>query len=341
MRFLTMELVEGQTPRPQLVARAACRWRACSSSAIALADALVAAHERGVVHRDLKPGERDGHARRAGEGARLRAGASSRRGRARVDATQAATVAAPLSSAGQVWAPCPTWRPSRCAARRWTRAPTCSPSASCSTSWPPGGGRSPGDSRADVSSAILRDAPEPLTQRARRPAGRPRAHRRAAAWRRTRASAFQTALDVRNELRRLQRALETRRAAPRSRPPTQVASIAVLPFVNRSASADDEYFSDGLADELLNVLAKIRGLRVAARTSSFQFKGKSDDLADDRPEAERRHRARGQRAQGGQPRAHLGAARRTSPTAPTCGPRPTTARSRTSSRCRTTSRSRW
>ncbi len=56
-------------------------------------------------------------------------------------------------------------------------------------------------------------------------------------------------------------------------------SIAVLAFANRSASADDEYFSDGLADELLNVLAKIQGLRVAARTSAFSFKGKSDDVA--------------------------------------------------------------
>ena len=56
-------------------------------------------------------------------------------------------------------------------------------------------------------------------------------------------------------------------------------SIAVLAFANRSASADDEYFSDGLADELLNVLAKIKGLRVAARTSAFSFKGENDDVA--------------------------------------------------------------
>ena len=57
-------------------------------------------------------------------------------------------------------------------------------------------------------------------------------------------------------------------------------SIAILAFANRSASADDEYFSDGLADELLNVLAKIRGLRVAARTSAFSFKGKSSTVAE-------------------------------------------------------------
>ena len=58
-----------------------------------------------------------------------------------------------------------------------------------------------------------------------------------------------------------------------------VASIAVLPFVNRSRTEDDEYFSEGLADEIRDMLAKIRGLKVAARTSSFRFKGAKDDLA--------------------------------------------------------------
>jgi TolB-like protein len=50
--------------------------------------------------------------------------------------------------------------------------------------------------------------------------------------------------------------------------------------VNRSANAEDEYFSDGLADELLNTLAKIKGLRVSARASSFHFKGKDVPLAE-------------------------------------------------------------
>jgi TolB-like protein/tetratricopeptide (TPR) repeat protein len=59
-----------------------------------------------------------------------------------------------------------------------------------------------------------------------------------------------------------------------------VASIAVLPFINRSPSADDEYFSDGLADELLNVLCKIKGLRVLARASSFRFKDRQAPLAE-------------------------------------------------------------
>ena len=55
-------------------------------------------------------------------------------------------------------------------------------------------------------------------------------------------------------------------------------SIAVLPFVNMSRDEENEYFADGLSEELLNVLAKIRGLRVASRTSAFSFKGTNVDI---------------------------------------------------------------
>jgi TolB-like protein/DNA-binding winged helix-turn-helix (wHTH) protein/tetratricopeptide (TPR) repeat protein len=55
-------------------------------------------------------------------------------------------------------------------------------------------------------------------------------------------------------------------------------SIAVLPFVNMSSDKEQEYFADGLAEELLELLAKTPGLHVIARTSSFSFKGKSDDI---------------------------------------------------------------
>jgi TolB-like protein/cytochrome c-type biogenesis protein CcmH/NrfG len=56
-------------------------------------------------------------------------------------------------------------------------------------------------------------------------------------------------------------------------------SIAVLPFVNMSDDAANEYFADGIAEELLNVLSKIRGLRVASHTSAFSFKGSKVDLS--------------------------------------------------------------
>ncbi len=57
-------------------------------------------------------------------------------------------------------------------------------------------------------------------------------------------------------------------------------SIAVLPFVNMSDDPDNEYFSDGISEELLNVLVKVEGLRVASRTSSFSFKGKDTSIPD-------------------------------------------------------------
>lgn len=66
--------------------------------------------------------------------------------------------------------------------------------------------------------------------------------------------------------------------APIEPGPATPASIAVLPFVNMSPDPDQEYFSDGLSEEILNLLAKINGLKVIGRTSSFAFKGKNEDL---------------------------------------------------------------
>ncbi len=57
-------------------------------------------------------------------------------------------------------------------------------------------------------------------------------------------------------------------------------SIAVLPFVDMSPDRDQEYFTDGVAEEIINALSKLEALRVASRTSSFAFKGKSEDIGE-------------------------------------------------------------
>src|SRR5437773_4997694 len=57
-------------------------------------------------------------------------------------------------------------------------------------------------------------------------------------------------------------------------------SIAVLPFVDLSPAKDQEYFCDGISEEILDALAKVEGLRVVARTSSFSFKAKNADVAE-------------------------------------------------------------
>ncbi|MCX7172873.1 MAG: winged helix-turn-helix domain-containing protein [Proteobacteria bacterium] len=60
--------------------------------------------------------------------------------------------------------------------------------------------------------------------------------------------------------------------------PEKTPSIAVLPFINLSDDVANEYFADGLSEELINVLSKIRGLRVVSRTSAFSFKGAKVDI---------------------------------------------------------------
>jgi TolB-like protein len=59
---------------------------------------------------------------------------------------------------------------------------------------------------------------------------------------------------------------------------SEAPSIAVLPFTDMSRERDQEYFCEGMAEEILNALTRIQGLRVAARTSSFRFKGQTEDV---------------------------------------------------------------
>ncbi len=74
---------------------------------------------------------------------------------------------------------------------------------------------------------------------------------------------------------------EPAESAPAATAPTVgQQSVAVLPFANMSDAVDSEYFSDGLAEEILNALAQIPGLRVPSRTSSFSFRGKQSDLKE-------------------------------------------------------------
>jgi serine/threonine-protein kinase len=81
---------------------------------------------------------------------------------------------------------------------------------------------------------------------------------------------FQTIADVKAALEELRaRPADAVQATP---------SIAVLPFANMSQNADDEFFSDGLAEEIINALVQVPGLKVIARTSAFAFKGKNDDI---------------------------------------------------------------
>ena len=118
-----------------------------------------------------------------------------------------------------------------------------------------------GSSMVDVLSAVVRDEPQPVQS----PPEMNRLVMRC--LRKVPAERYRTIAEVRLALEQIS-----------VKPIDQQPSVAVLPFVNISADKENEYFSDGLAGEILNLLANIPGLKVIARTSSFAFRGKEQDI---------------------------------------------------------------
>jgi eukaryotic-like serine/threonine-protein kinase len=122
-----------------------------------------------------------------------------------------------------------------------------------------------GDSMVDVLSAVVRDEPRPLRSSPEIARLVMRCLRKVPSERYRMMAEINAALETILDKRLDKRA-------------EQQPSIAVLPFANMSADKENEYFSDGLAEEILNLLAKIPGLKVIARTSSFAFRGKEQDI---------------------------------------------------------------
>jgi len=276
IRFLTMELVDGQ-PLSSVIAPGGLPVPRVLELSIPLADALAAAHERGVIHRDLKPGNvmvtRDGRVKVLDFGlAKMVAREDSALLR---NAT--ATQELPISREGEVQGTIQYMAPEQLRGEAVDARSDLFALGIILCELTTGMRPFRGATAVDIASSILRDTPEPLRRlRTDIPGDLEQIVNRC--LEKTSAQRAQSALDISNALRVVQRTLE--RGALENVSREGVASIAVLPFVNRSRDEDDEYFSDGLADELLHVLANIRGLRVAARTSAFHFKGKDATIGE-------------------------------------------------------------
>ena len=275
VRFLVMELVEGES-LDRLVTPGGLPLERALRIARELTAALEAAHARGVVHRDLKPANimltADGRVKVLDFGLAKSADAA-----AALDSTQAATVAAPLSSVGQVLGTVPYMAPEQVRAEAADARTDVHAVGVVLHELVTGLRPYGGSTAADVASAILRDVPPALrTRRAEAPAALESLVLRCLA--KAKAERFDSASELLAALRTISLDASVTSAAATTAPLAEAPSIAVLPFVNMSRDEENEYFSDGLAEELLNVLAKIRGLRVAGRTSSFQFKGQNTDV---------------------------------------------------------------
>jgi eukaryotic-like serine/threonine-protein kinase len=138
-----------------------------------------------------------------------------------------------------------------------------------------------GDSAASIMTAIVHEEPKPLDTTLALESILARCLRKSPADR------FQSVTQVRDGLLAATSEVSWPGAADsgvqatlqaQSSSAIRTPSIAVLPFVNLSGDKENEYFSDGLAEEMLNFLSQIPGLKVTARTSAFAFKGKAEDI---------------------------------------------------------------
>ena len=136
-----------------------------------------------------------------------------------------------------------------------------------------------GEHEAAVIYSIVNETPEPL---ARYKVDVPEELQRIndKAIEKNREIRYQHVDDLSADLRKLRTERETGVTKTRETSKKLTPSIAVLPFANLSADKEQEYFCDGMAEEIINALTHVEGLRVVARTSAFAFKGKHQDIRE-------------------------------------------------------------
>src|SRR5213596_1452623 len=309
--YIASELIEGETLRQRLM-RGRMEVGEAVEVAIQVASALAAAHETGIVHRDIKPENimlrPDGYVKVLDFGiAKL---AESAFAEATADGAGSMTLAE--TNLGSILGTVRYMSPEQACGRQVDKRTDIWSLGVVLYEMVTGHAPFTGDTPGETMSSILEKEPPPLTNYlAHTPAELQQIISKT--LRKEREERYQSAHELLEALQSLRRSMEFKAALERStKPPLWLRwtrspiasvllllvaalalavpfywhrnltpssppekSIAVLPFLDLSETKDQEYFCDGMSEEIINALAKVDGLRVVARTSSFSFKGKS------------------------------------------------------------------
>ncbi len=269
--FIAMEFLDGSTLKNLIENRTLDLERVLHISR-EIADALAAAHAKNVVHRDIKPANifvsESGHAKVLDFGlAKVSTPGEDEGDLATLTLTQPGIAVGTL----------PYMSPEQLRGQR----------VDCRTDvfslgavlYEMATGQRPfaGGTSMELSSSILRDTPKPVTEfRSDLPAGLQRIVEKCLA--KEPAARYASARELRDAVEQLQREISSGSRGAQAQGASGGASIAILPFANMSADPENEFFADGITEEIINALTQIDELHVAARTSAFSFKGKHVDL---------------------------------------------------------------
>jgi eukaryotic-like serine/threonine-protein kinase len=266
--FIVMEYLNGVTLK-HIISKPPIAVGRILEFTINIVDALAAAHSKGIIHRDVKPANifvtELGHAKVLDFGL------------AKVADLAGPSDTTALTSSGVVIGTLPYMSPEQLQGRRVDHRSDIFSLGVVLYEMATGLRPFVGRSSAELSTSILRDSPKPVRElRADLPAALQKILERCLAKEMT--DRYATARELREAIDRLCGEIGTGSPGAASSSSATEASIAVLPFANISTDSENEFLADGITEEIINALAQIEYLHVAARTSAFSFKGKYVDL---------------------------------------------------------------